>query len=141
MINNGQISIVTGGGGEGSGRAISRRLAREGSFVVVADIDVAAGQETVDIIKGENGHAAFLEADVGREVDVRKLVAFAEAQGDIEIIVNNASYLHQADALEKWFETVQTDLIGPMHMMHFGIEVMRQRHRGAIVNISSTSAL
>lgn len=46
MNINGKVALVTGGG-FGMGRAGSQRLAREGASVMVADIDEAAGRETV----------------------------------------------------------------------------------------------
>ncbi len=47
MKMSGKVAIVTGAGGGGSGRAIARRLARDGAFVVVSDIDEQGGRETL----------------------------------------------------------------------------------------------
>ena len=46
----GKVALVTGAG-LGLGRAAAVAFAREGAKVVVADIDVKNGQETVDMIK------------------------------------------------------------------------------------------
>jgi NAD(P)-dependent dehydrogenase (short-subunit alcohol dehydrogenase family) len=49
MRLQGKVSIITGGG-SGIGRAACQRFAKEGSSVVVAEINEIAGQETVDLI-------------------------------------------------------------------------------------------
>ena len=50
MRLNEKVSIVTGGG-SGIGRATCQRFGKEGSSVVVAEINEESGQGTVDLIK------------------------------------------------------------------------------------------
>src|SRR5215469_1414943 len=139
----GKVIVVTGSGGSGCGRAIARRFAREGAAVVVSDVDEGGGCETVRLIAGENGRAAFCRADVRSEQEVRELIAFAEREfGGLDILVNNASGpFHPDEPLEYWSETVATDLLGTMYATRLAIDAMRRRSGGAIVNISSISAL
>jgi NAD(P)-dependent dehydrogenase (short-subunit alcohol dehydrogenase family) len=139
----GKVAIVTGSGGLGSGRAIAGRFARDGAAVVVSDIDEAGGEETVRLIQAENGRAEFLRADIGIEADVRALIGFAERTfGGLDILVNNASAPYRPQApLEHWFETVRVDLLGALYGTRCGIDALRRRGGGAIVNIGSTSAL
>jgi NAD(P)-dependent dehydrogenase (short-subunit alcohol dehydrogenase family) len=143
MELSGKVAIVTGAGGGGSGRAIARRLAHDGAYVVASDINQRGGAETVRLIETEGGRAVFFRADAGVELEVRALIAFAEeTYGGIDIVVNNASAPYYPEApLEYWFDTVQVDLIGAMYGTRYGIEAMRRRGGGAIVNIGSTSAL
>ena len=139
-----KVVIVTGSGGGGSGRAEARRFASEGCFVVVSDIDEAGGRHTLNLIREDEGQAVFFRADVAVEGDVKALLAFAEETfGGVDIIVNNASGpgYHPEAPLKYWFETVQIDLLGAMYGTRHGIEAMRRRGSGAIVNIGSTSAL
>jgi len=139
-----KVAIVTGSGGGGSGRAEARRFASDGCFVVVSDIDEAGGRQTLDLIKNAGGRAAFFRADVAIEAEVKALIEFAEETfGGVDIIVNNASGpgYHPEVPLEYWFETVQIDLLGAMYGTRHGIDAMRRRGGGAIVNIGSTSAL
>ena len=85
-----------------------------------------------------------MRADVAVEAEVKALIDFAEQRfGGVDIIVNNASGpgYHPEAPLEYWFETVQIDLLGAMYGTRFGIDAMRRRGGGAIVNIGSTSAL
>jgi NAD(P)-dependent dehydrogenase (short-subunit alcohol dehydrogenase family) len=136
--------IVTGSGGPGCGRAIALRFARAGARVVVTDIDDAAGRETCKRIEQAGARCAYCHADVRREDDVRGLVEFAERTfGGLAVLVNNASGpdFGAIGILEHWPDMVATDLLGTMFATRHAIDAMRRDGGGAIVNISSTSAL
>ena len=64
----GKVAIVSGGGaagdGIGNGRAAAILLARAGTRVVVADLDLKLAERTVDMIKAEGGHAAAHAGDM-----------------------------------------------------------------------------
>ncbi len=137
-----KVAVVTGAGGGGSGRAIARRLAREGAAVVVSDIVEAGGLETVRHIEASTGRAAFFRADVGVEADVKALIAFAEkTYGGLDILVNGAGPYFPADPLAHWFDTLQANLLGSMYGTLHAIPAMQRRGGGAIVNFGSTSAI
>ena len=144
MDLQGKAAIVTGSGGGGCGRAIALRFAREGAAVVVSDINEAGGQETIRQITAAGGKAVFRRADVSVQVQVRELVDFAvNSFGHLDVLVNNASGpdVRHDLPLELWPETVQTDLLGTMYATRFAIDAMRRAGGGAIVNISSITAL
>jgi NAD(P)-dependent dehydrogenase (short-subunit alcohol dehydrogenase family) len=139
---SGKVAIVTGAGGGGSGRAIAKRLARQGVSVVVNDIDEAGGRETARQIEAERGKAAFFQADVSIESQIKALIAFAEsAFGGLDILVNSAGAHVSHGPLENWYETMQGNLMASAFGTLHAIESMRKRGGGAIVNFSSTSAL
>jgi NAD(P)-dependent dehydrogenase (short-subunit alcohol dehydrogenase family) len=144
MELKGEVAIVTGSGGDGSGRAEALRLACEGCCVVVSDINKAGGNETVHRIGQAGGQAAFCRCDVSHPNEVEALVAFAESTfGGLDILVNNASgpgYKPGAPP-EEWLATIEVDLLGAMYGVRFALPAMRRRGGGAIVNVSSTSAL
>ncbi len=143
MEIEGKAAIVTGAGGDGSGRAIARRLAHDGALVVVTDINDSGGKETVRLIESIGGRAVFRRTDVRVEEEVRDLVNFAEKTfGGLHILVNNASApFRPGDPLEHWSDTVQTDFLGTMYATRLAIDTMKRAGEGAIVNISSISAL
>ena len=58
-----RVALVTGGG-SGIGQAASQIFAREGAKVVIADIAVTGGNETVRLIKEAGGEATFIKTDV-----------------------------------------------------------------------------
>ncbi len=145
MHIKGKSVIVTGSGGPGCGRAIALRFAGEGAHVVVTDINDDAGRETRLQIERAGGRCAYFHADVRREDDMRRLVEFAERTfRGLSVLVNNASGpdLGPVGPLEHWSEMVATDLVGAMYATRHAIDAMRRGgDGGAIVNISSTSAL
>ena len=59
----GKIALVTGGS-SGIGRATALIFAREGAKVVVADVAVEGGEETVRLIQAAGGEAIFVKTDV-----------------------------------------------------------------------------
>ena len=137
-----KVAVITGAGGGGQGRAVALRLARDGASVIVSDIDVHGGRETVRLIEAQRGRAAFHPADVGVESEVRELLAFSESTfGGVDILINNAGpYFHGAP-FSKWMETIQANLMGTVFGTLHGIEAMRRRGGGTIVNFGSTSAV
>lgn len=73
---SGKTALVTGSGA-GIGRASALKFAAEGANVVVSDIHVPAGEETVALIHQAGGTAMFQRADVSSPEDVAGLVAGA----------------------------------------------------------------
>jgi NAD(P)-dependent dehydrogenase (short-subunit alcohol dehydrogenase family) len=142
-VSDRDVAIVTGGGGSGCGRAIAARFAREGAAVVVSDVNEAGGQETVRSIERDGGSAVFQRADVGVEGEARELIAAAERTfGRVTILVNNASApFRPGEPLEHWLDTFQTDLLGAVFCTRAAIDAMRRAGGGAIVNMTSISAL
>src|SRR6516225_7300926 len=139
----GKVAIVTGAGGSGCGRAIACRFAREGASVVIADLREAGMRATAGAIGAKGGCASIHPTDVGNEAEVRALFAFAEnAYGGVDVVVNDASgAIFPEKSLDDWFANLRVDLLGTMYVTRYGIEAMRRRGGGAIVNIGSTSAL
>lgn len=143
MHLQGKVAIVTGSGGEGSGRAHALRLAREGCRVVVADISASGGQETVRRIAAAGGAAAFHRCDVGVAAEVAATVELAQERfGGLDILINNASAPYRPRSpIEEWFETLQVDLLGAIHGLQYAAPAIARGGGGVIVNVGSTSAL
>lgn len=80
-------NIVITGAGSGIGRALARRFAAEGpETLVVADINLEAAEATAREV---GGHA--VRADVGREDEIKALIARAEELGGpIDVFFSNA---------------------------------------------------
>ncbi|CAJ1371498.1 unnamed protein product [Effrenium voratum] len=80
----GKVCVVTGGA-SGIGAALCRRFAAEGAKVVVADMAEDAARAVAAAIDG-----VAVRCNVAQEMDIRRLIAIAEAQGPIEVFAANA---------------------------------------------------
>ena len=84
-------TIIVTGGGSGIGRAAAIACAAAGARVVVADIGVVAGEDTVSAIRQQDGEAIFVATDVADEAQVKALVAAAvDKFGRLDGAFNNA---------------------------------------------------
>jgi NAD(P)-dependent dehydrogenase (short-subunit alcohol dehydrogenase family) len=144
---DGKVAIVTGAG-MGMGAATARVMAGYGARVVVSDINVTAGEETVAAIRAAGGEARFVACDVGEEDQVEALVAAAVAAfGRLDCAVNNAAItpdaLPIADAdMAAWDRVVRIDLRSVMLCMKYEIrQLLAQGQGGAIVNVGSVSSV
>jgi NAD(P)-dependent dehydrogenase (short-subunit alcohol dehydrogenase family) len=148
----GKVAVVVGGGqtqGEtiGNGRATCIVLAREGATVVVADRNVPSAEETVRMIKAEEGQAIALPVDVTDEEAVRGLIAAViERFGRIDILHNNVgASISLGDApvtdisLEAYDRSLALNLKGMLLTCKHALPHLRQTG-GSIVNISSMAA-
>ncbi|MCD7098523.1 (S)-acetoin forming diacetyl reductase [Stenotrophomonas sp. MMGLT7] len=85
-----RVALVTGAG-QGIGRAIALRLARDGLAVAVADRNAATAQEVAGEIDRAGGTAIALAVDVTRREQVFAAVDQARQRlGGFDVIVNNA---------------------------------------------------
>lgn len=141
-----RAGLVTGAGG-GIGRATALVMAREGARVMVADVDVAGGEETVALIHAQGGVAAFQRTDVTDIAAVDALVAATvERFGRLDWAVNNAGIEGErgntvdcSDA--NWSRTLAVNLTGAWYCLRAELRQMRQQGGGAIVNMASIAGL
>jgi NAD(P)-dependent dehydrogenase (short-subunit alcohol dehydrogenase family) len=144
----GKTALVTGGG-SGIGRAASLAYAKEGARVVVADVNVEGGEETVLMIKEAGGEAILVHADVSKPEDTQAMVDQAvEAFGSLDCAFNNAGIgggrdrLLTADYLEEdWDRVISINLKGVWLCMKAEIPQMLKQGGGAIVNTASIAGL
>jgi NAD(P)-dependent dehydrogenase (short-subunit alcohol dehydrogenase family) len=142
----GKVALVTGGG-TGIGRASAILFAREGAKVVVTDVAVEAGTETVALIRKSGGEAIFVAADVSRSDQVRAVVERALSTYErLDIAHNNAGIegpiSRIADCSESdWDRTIEVNLKGVWLSMKYEIPAMLKIGAGAIVNTASVAGL
>ena len=145
---DGKTALVTGGG-SGIGRAASLASAKEGARVVVADVNMEGGEETVQQIKEAGGEAILVHADVASPDDTQAMVAQAvEAFGSLDCAFNNAGIgggrdrLLTADYLEEdWDRVISINLKGVWLCMKAEIPQMLKQGGGSIVNTASIAGL
>lgn len=141
----GKVGLVTGAS-SGLGRATSMLAAREGSKVVVADINDAAGKEVVAEIEAQGGRALYVHADVSQPGEVEAMVASAVSEfGRLDWASNNAvggeggwGLIHETPE-KTWRSTMDVSLDGVFHCMKAEVPAMLESGGGSIVNIITAS--
>jgi NAD(P)-dependent dehydrogenase (short-subunit alcohol dehydrogenase family) len=139
------VGLVTGAA-QGLGRAVAELAVREGSRVVVSDIQDAKGEGVVRAIEAAGGEALFVHCDVAVAAEVEGLVARAvERFGRLDWACNNAvggagdfGPLHQIDDAN-WEHTQRVTLKGVFHGMKYEIPAMLSGGGGSVVNIITAS--
>ena len=146
MLFEDKVALVTGGS-SGIGRSTALAFAKEGAKVVVADVLVAEGKETVQMIKQTGGQAIFVKTDVTREDEVKTLIEKAvETYGRLDCAFNNAG-VNEPTALltecteETWDRVISINLKGVWLCMKYEVPQMTKQGGGAIVNTSSIAGL
>lgn len=133
-----KIAIVTGGG-QGIGRAIATKLAREGATVVVADLNDVTAKETADAI---GGGAVGIQVDVTNRESVDAMVEQVHAQlGRIDVLVNNAGW-DKAEPFvdsepETWDKVIGINLYGVLNTSKAVLPIMAEQGFGSVVNLGS----
>ncbi|MBU3727987.1 MAG: glucose 1-dehydrogenase [Phycisphaerales bacterium] len=137
-----KVALVTGASA-GIGRETAIEMARDGYSIIVADILVDEGKDTVRRIESAGGKAVFVRTDVSVESDVRASVQAAVSEfGGLDAAVNNAGLEQSGCPVTEVTQELCDRILGInvrgvlMGMKH-QIPAMRARGGGAIVNLSS----
>jgi NAD(P)-dependent dehydrogenase (short-subunit alcohol dehydrogenase family) len=149
-----RVAIVVGAGqspgeGIGNGRATALTFAREGAKVLCVDHKLASAEETVALIKQDQGTAVAFKADVTKDADIKAMVADADRRwGKIDILHNNVGVsisggdAELLDITEEAFDRcVAINLKSTILACKAVIPIMRRQKSGAIVNISSMAVI
>jgi len=140
-----RVVIVTGAG-SGIGRVIAQRFAGEGAKVAVVDWLPDRADAVTAEIASAGGTALSVHADVSSRPDVDAMVeSVASELGPVDVLVNNAAIAEGDDVLQMdeatWDRDVAVVLRSVFLCCKAVLPSMIERHRGAIVNISSVNAM
>ncbi|MBU6303556.1 MAG: SDR family NAD(P)-dependent oxidoreductase [Verrucomicrobia bacterium] len=133
------VALVTGGG-SGLGAGLCRHLARSGWNVAIHYHSSRASAEGVLREVASTGREAMLlQADLGREPDVLRLVAdFSSRFGHLELLINNAGVYHAkafGDLTEaEWFSEFNSTATAVYFTTRACLPLLRAS-RGRIINI------
>ncbi len=147
MRLRGKVVLITGGA-SGMGRLAAVTFAREGARVVPVDVSAKAGEDAAAEISRSGGEAFFVQADVGREDQVRTAVRRAvERFGRLDVLYNNAGIFPERDGsvvdLDEsiWDQVMTVNLKGIYLCCKHGIPELIRAGGGSIINVASFVAL
>jgi NAD(P)-dependent dehydrogenase (short-subunit alcohol dehydrogenase family) len=138
--------LVTGGS-SGIGRATAQIFAREGAKVVVADVQVPDGEETVRLITAAGGEALFVKTVGANPTEVDALIKkTVETYGRLDCAFTNAGIegaLQPTSDYDEamWDRVISINLKGVWLCMRAEIRQMLSQEGGAIVNTASAAGL
>jgi NAD(P)-dependent dehydrogenase (short-subunit alcohol dehydrogenase family) len=146
----GKVAIVTGAGcvasGWGNGRAVAVRFAHEGAKVFAVDRSMDTLQETLELIRQDQGDVTPITCDVTSGKSVEAMVAqCVERYGRIDILVNNVGGSAAGGPVamdeDTWDAQLALNLKSVFLTCKYVLPIMEAQGGGAIVNTSSTSGL
>ena len=138
-------AAIVGGGTSGIGKACVELFAAEGAKVVYSGLETDVGQRMERQLRAEGKQVFYLEADLAKVEDVKRLVGkTVERYGTVDILVNNVAIstrfnLHEMDLDKDYYPLFELNVKSYLVMMQYVIPYMMQQKSGSIVNISSIS--
>ena len=141
-----KVAMITGAA-SGLGRATALLFAERGAKVVVSDMAIEGGHETVKMIHDMGGEATFIACNVAKEEEIINLITkTVEVYGRIDCGINNAGIGGIWTSTHKYptdnFEQVMAvNSTGVFLCMREELKVMMHQGSGAIVNVASVAGL
>lgn len=138
---HGKRAIITGAG-NGIGRSIATRLAKEGCSIGIFEIDAAAADETTQQIRSQGSICCSILGDVSDQASVKDgMPKLITALGGVDILVNNAGVCRIGKILDMsdqdWDQTFGINVDGVYHVSRAVVPHMLRQKSGAVINISS----
>ena len=138
---SGRTALVTGASG-GIGEAIARQLHSQGATVVLAgrrsEALAALAEALGERVRVEVAELADLQA-------AERLIAGADADGGLDVLINNAGLTRDNLALrmkdEDWQTVLEVNLTAVFRLIRAALRGMMRRRWGRIVNVTSIVAL
>jgi 3-oxoacyl-[acyl-carrier protein] reductase len=148
---DGRIAVITGST-RGNGRAMANLFSEHGANVIVTGRDENEARSTAEQLAREyQTNPLGLKVDVSLANQVNEMVnKVRQKYGQIDVLVNNAGYPIKDDLWDVSFEQIQdkdlksvvdVDTIGTYRCCREVLPIMVEKHRGVIINMSSTPAI
>lgn len=140
-------TILLSGASFGIGECLALRLAKSGATLIL----VARTEEKLIAVQqaviAAGGKASYFAADLTKEEDLEKLLAYLTAlPNGIDIFVNNAgksirrSIYDSLDRFHDFTRTMSLNYFGPVKLLLALIPILEKR-KGQIINISALNVL
>lgn len=137
-----EVVVVTGAG-HGIGRGIAIEYAEKGRYVILADKDVENCEQTLRMMKGNNGE--IIKTDVSNPESIQALMdTITQTYGKLDVLINNAGVTAFTPmdelSVNEWDHVINTNLRSVFLCSQAAAKIMRKNERGCIINIASTRA-
>jgi 3-oxoacyl-[acyl-carrier protein] reductase len=137
----GRTALVTGASG-GIGEAIARQLHAQGARVTLA----GRRREALDALAAALGERVRVEvAELADPEAAERLLVGAEAEGALDVLINNAGLTRDNLAVrmkdEDWQTVLDVNLSAVFRLIRGALRGMMRRRWGRIVNVTSVVAL
>jgi 3-oxoacyl-[acyl-carrier protein] reductase len=141
----GKFAVVNGAS-QGIGFAIAHALASEGAEVLISARKLEPLEAAAERLRAETGGTIrTVVGDIRMADSIANILAAVDAQGGVDILVNNDGAPPVGEALEfddlRWTRAVEQNLMSVVRMVRGVVPGMRRRGGGSIVNIAALSAL
>lgn len=139
-------AVVVTGAARGFGRAVARRLAKDGARLALWDMLDDEGEETAALCRDAGADTAFFHSDMGAAADIAAAAkGVTERFGTVFAVVNNAGIHPRAPSidvpLEMWNRTLAVNLTGSFLTAQAFARGMMDAKRGVILNTASGRAI
>jgi 3-oxoacyl-[acyl-carrier protein] reductase len=138
---SGRIALVTGASG-GIGEAIARQLHAQGATLVLA----GRRAEALSALAAALGERVRVEvAELAEPEAAERLIASADSDGGLDVLINNAGLTRDNLALrmkdEDWQTVLEVNLTAVFRLIRAALRGMVRRRWGRIINVTSIVAL
>ena len=145
MGDTSRVVVITGGS-RGIGRAVAMKFAQERprTIFIHYDPDMAAAEETLDLLRGKGVEAESHKLDVSSKSDVDALFKDILSRFErVDVLVNNAGITRDALLMrmseEEWDSVIRVNLKSVFNCTQAVLRTMVKQRAGRIVNISSVA--
>jgi len=141
-----KVAVITGAA-SGIGRGFAEKAVQEGMFVVLADIEKKALEQTVADLRSRKGDVFAVQTDVSKESDIKKLARKTiEKYGAVHLLFNNAGVEVRGNVweqtLDDWRWILNVNLWSVINGIRVFVPIMlKQQDNSHIVNTASAAGL
>ena len=139
-----QVALITGGS-RGIGAATALMFARAGTNVAIMySKDKRSADTVVNEITRLGRRACAFQGKLQNYADCKATVSQIISKfGRIDILVNNGGIWEYGEIAsmtpQEWKKTIDINLTGTFNMCRAVVPIMKKRHYGRIINVSSTA--
>jgi NAD(P)-dependent dehydrogenase (short-subunit alcohol dehydrogenase family) len=143
-----KVILITGSA-SGFGKVLAQEFAKDGSALILSDVNTTEGKAVADKINAEGGKSIFTKCEVSNADDVKNMVEMGvSTYGKLDICINNAGIAGNTlrtkthDFTEnEWDKIMDINGKGVWLCMKYQLPYLLENKGGVVVNIASVAGL